>query len=135
MLATLLAALLASAAPATDCHVGAYRLSDGSTLDIAPTDSDALRWRRIDGSTGKLTRGANDVWTSTLGWTDRPDGKEVRFGDCASGKLSFNGMVAQRIPLEVQETTFKGDGGTKLVGRLLLPPGRQGTRGRVGARG
>jgi pimeloyl-ACP methyl ester carboxylesterase len=123
MLATLLAALLASAAPATDCHVGAYRLSDGSTLDIAPTDSDALRWRRIDGSTGKLTRGANDVWTSTLGWTDRPDGKEVRFGDCASGKLSFNGMAAQRIPLQVQETTFKGDGGTKLVGRLLLPPG------------
>lgn len=123
MLATLLTALLATAAPATDCHVGAYRLSDGSTLDIAPTDSDALRWRRIDGSTGKLTRGAHDAWISTFGWTDRPDGKEVRFGDCASGKLSFNGMAAQRIPLQVQETTFTGDGGTKLVGRLLLPPG------------
>ncbi|MDR3447450.1 CocE/NonD family hydrolase [Dyella sp.] len=123
MLATLLTALLASAAPATDCHIGAYRLSDGSTLDIAPTDSDALRWRRIDGASGKLTRGANDTWSSTLGWTDRPDGKDVRFADCAKGRIDFGGMAGERIPLQVQQTTFTGDGGTRLVGRLILPPG------------
>ncbi|AIF46070.1 alpha/beta hydrolase family protein [Dyella japonica] len=124
MLATLLAALLAGSAPAADCHIGAYRLSDGSTLDIAPTDTDALRWRHIDGSTGKLTRAANDTWTSTLGWTDRPDGKDVRFVDCAKGKLSFDGKSGQRMPLQVQETSFAGDGGTRLVGRLILPPGQ-----------
>jgi dienelactone hydrolase len=123
MLATLLAALLASSAPAADCHIGAYRLSDGSALDIAPSDEQTLRWRRNDGSTGKLVRGANDVWSSSFGWTDRPDGKDVRFVDCARGKLSFGGMAGERIPLQVQETTFTGDGGTKLVGRLILPPG------------
>lgn len=123
MLATLLTALLASSTTAPDCHIGAYRLSDGSVLDVAPSEGDALRWRRIDGSTGKLTRGAGDTWTSTFGWTDRPDGKEVRFTDCAKGTLSFNGMKGERIPLVVKETTFTGDGGTKLVGRLILPPG------------
>src|SRR5579859_4334294 len=92
MLATLLTALLAGSAPAPDCHIGAYRLSDGSAVDVAPTDGDALRWRRIDGSTGKLSRGADDTWTSTFGWTDRPDGKTVRFTDCAKGKLSFGDM-------------------------------------------
>ena len=123
MLATLLTALLAGSAPAPDCHIGAYRLSDGSAVDVAPTDGDALRWRRIDGSTGKLSRGADDTWTSTFGWTDRPDGKTVRFTDCAKGKLSFGDMQGERMPLVVKETTFTGDGGTKLVGRLILPPG------------
>src|SRR5579859_4517465 len=92
MLATLLTALLASSTTAPDCHIGAYRLSDGSVLDVASSEGDALRWRRIEGSTGKLTRGADDTWTSTFGWTDRPDGKEVRFTDCAKGTLSFGGM-------------------------------------------
>lgn len=124
MLTTLLTALLASATPVTNCHVGGYQLSDGSTLDIAPTDSDALRWRRIDGSTGKLVRGANDTWTSSFGWTDRPDGKDLHFDDCAKGGITFAGMKGQRMPLQVQEVTFTGDGGTKLVGRLILPPGK-----------
>jgi pimeloyl-ACP methyl ester carboxylesterase len=124
MLAYLLASLLSSTQPALDCHVGAYRLTDGSMVDIAPTDSDALRWRRLDGSTGKLTHGDGEVWTSSLGWTDRPDGKSVQFSDCAKGQLSFHGMKGTRIPFQVQETTFTGDGGTKLVGRLILPPGQ-----------
>lgn len=124
MLTTLLAALLASAAPATDCHVGSYRLSDGSALDIGTSDDNTLRWRRIDGSTGKLKRGAGDSWTSTFGWTDRPDGKDVQFTDCANGKITFDGKQGERIPFQVQETTFAGDGGTRLVGRLILPPGK-----------
>jgi len=124
MLATLLAALLASAAPVANCHVGAYRLADGSTLDIAPSEGDALRWRRIDGSSGKLVRGANDQWTSSFGWTDRPDGKDVHFADCAKGELSFGGIKGRRMPLQVQDVSFTGDGGTRLVGRLILPPGQ-----------
>lgn len=124
MLATLLATLLAAATPTANCHVGAYRLSDGSTLDIAPTDDAGLRWRRLDGSTGKLTRGANEVWTSHFGWTDRPDGKDVRFSDCAEGKLTFDGKEGERIALQMQDITFAGDGGTRLVGRLILPPGK-----------
>jgi len=123
MLTTLLAALLAASAPATDCHVGSYRLSDGSVLDIGTADDNFLRWRRIDGSTGKLKRGADDLWTSTFGWTDRADGKDVQFTDCAKGTLTFDGKQGKRIALQVQQTSFIGAGGTRLAGRLVLPPG------------
>ncbi|RDI97288.1 alpha/beta hydrolase [Dyella solisilvae] len=124
MLATLLVALLASAQPVPDCHIGAYRLTDGSTVDIAPADPDGLRWRRIDGATGKLTHGQGDTWSSTLGWTDRPDHKQVTFTDCASGGIRFDGVNGHRIAFEVHDTVFAGDGGTRLVGRLILPPGK-----------
>lgn len=123
MLAALFAMLLAASAPAADCHIGAYRLDDGNTLDIAPSEGDALRWRHIDGSSGKLTRGTGDTWRSTFGWTDRPDGKDVRFIDCAKGDITFGSMKGQRIALQVKETSFNGDGGTRLIGRLILPPG------------
>lgn len=124
MLAVLLASLLSSAQPAIDCHVGAYRLSDGSTVDIGPTQPDGLRWRRIDGSTGKLKHGDGDVWTSTSGWTDRPDHKDVTFTDCAKGGIRFGDMDGQRIAFDVHDTVFKGEGGTRLVGRLILPAGK-----------
>ena len=59
ILGTLVAALcisfvapVARASQAIDCHVGTYRLSDGEMLDIAPSDNNALRWRRFDGTTG-----------------------------------------------------------------------------------
>src|SRR6185312_16266026 len=56
--------LLASAAPAfaaetSDCHIGSYRLADGSFVDIAPLDDGMLRWRRFDGSTGALHKAAD----------------------------------------------------------------------------
>jgi poly(3-hydroxybutyrate) depolymerase len=123
MFSLLFAALLASAPPAADCHVGAYRLADGQSLDIAPSDEGRLRWRRIDGASGQLRREHDDSWKSTFGWTDRPDGKEVVFTDCTKGDLTFGGMAAKRIPLEVHDTVFTGDGGTRLAGRLILPPG------------
>src|SRR5258708_3144441 len=69
----------ASAAETVDCHVGIYRMSDGRTVDIAPTDGDTLRWRRFDGSTGLLTRTADGLWTSTFVWTVRPDGRAAPF--------------------------------------------------------
>lgn len=123
MFSLLFAALLASAPAAADCHVGAYRLADGQSLDIAPSDEGTLRWRRIDGASGQLHREHDENWKSTFGWTDRTDGKEVIFKDCAKGELTFGGMAGKRIPLEVHDTVFTGEGGTRLVGRLLLPPG------------
>lgn len=126
MLTYLLTALLASApvSATDDCVVGAYRLGDGSTLDIALSEGKTLRWRRIDGSTGQLTPATDGRWTSTLGWTGRPDGKDVRFGTCREGRLTFGGMKGERIPLVVHDTRFAGEGGTRLVGRLILPPGK-----------
>ena len=105
-----------------NCHVGAYRLGDGSVVDVGPSDGSHLRWRREDGTTGLLTSHADGTWTSTLGWTDRPDGIKVTFSDCAKGRIDFNGTRGNRIAFDVTNTRFQGAGVT-LAGRLVLPKG------------
>lgn len=122
MLSILLAVALSSSPVAIDeCLVGAYRLPDAS-IDVAPSDG-GMRWRHVDGRTGKLVRAQDGSWISLGGWTDRPDGRRIAFSDCATGTLTFDGIVARRIPLEVTETEFEGDGGLRLAGRLLMPEG------------
>ena len=106
----------------SDCHVGAYRLRDGAFVDIAAADDGHLRWRREDGTSGLLTVGKDGRWTSTLGWTERPDGKRVSFSDCGAGRIAFDGVSGQRIALEVTETSFDG-AGVRLAGRLVMPKG------------
>ena len=105
-----------------DCRIGIYQLHDGSDVDIGLTDGDHLRWRRKDGTTGVLTETSNDQWTSTLGWTGRSDGKHVSFSECSTGKIVFDGLPGQRIPLDVKDTMFQGDG-VRLAGRLVMPKG------------
>jgi dienelactone hydrolase len=105
-----------------NCHIGSYRLSDGQTLDIAPSDGDALRWRTFTGETGHLKENKDGSWTSTFGWTEKPDGKTVSFSDCARGEITFGTETGRRIAFDVSETTFES-GGTKLVGRLVMPKG------------
>ncbi len=122
MLQFLLAAALAASA-AGDCHVGAWRLDDGAVMDIAPAGDGKLRWRRLDGETGLLEADEADHWNSTLGWTGRADGHRVAFGACGAGTMAFDDTNARRIPLDTTATTFAGAGGTRLAGRLLLPPG------------
>src|SRR5581483_8814719 len=46
----------AAAGVTSDCHIGSYRLSDGTALDIAPSDDGTLRWRTFTGETGQLHR-------------------------------------------------------------------------------
>jgi pimeloyl-ACP methyl ester carboxylesterase len=104
-----------------DCRIGSYRLDDGSHVDVGAGNDEHLRWRRQDGTTGELTRGANDNWTSTLGWTGRTDGKRVGF-DCDAGRITFAGMPGRRVALEVIDTIFDG-AGVRLAGRLVMPKG------------
>jgi pimeloyl-ACP methyl ester carboxylesterase len=104
-----------------DCPVGVYQLDDGSKLDVGQSDGDHLRWRKQDGTTGLLTKGGNDVWTSTLGWTGRPDGKRVSF-DCGKGTINFADVPGKQIPLEVTTVMFQG-AGVQLAGRLVMPQG------------
>jgi alpha-beta hydrolase superfamily lysophospholipase len=118
----LVATPAARAAETPDCHIGTYRMSDGGIVDVAPSDGNTLRWRRFDGTTGALTKKADDIWTSTFGWTGRPDGKTVRFSDCAAGRIDFAGSEGHRIAFDVADTTFMSHG-VKLVGRLVLPHG------------
>lgn len=114
-------ALPAGSAAPDDCAAGAYRLADGSFVDIAPIDESQLRWRRPDGTTGALTRTPGGGWTSTLGWTDRPDGTRVSF-DCARDAITFDTLEGRRLTLAVSETRFTVQGAT-LAGRLVMPEG------------
>jgi hypothetical protein len=119
--------LLLLAAPAfadatRNCHIGSYRLVDGSAVDVAPSDGDTLRWRLFIGETGQLHPQKDGSWTSTYGWTTRPDGKTVSFSDCANGGITFGRERGKRIAFDVHNTTFES-GGVKLVGRLVMPEG------------
>ena len=105
-----------------ECHVGSYRLSDGSEVDIGNADGGKLRWRRKDGTSGALTRSPDGRWRSTMGWTDRPDGIGVAFAGCAEGAITFAGVAGRKLEFEVTQTRFKGAGVT-LAGRLTMPPG------------
>jgi pimeloyl-ACP methyl ester carboxylesterase len=105
-----------------DCRIGIYHLRDGSDVDIAPGEDSHLRWRRKDGTSGELTETADGTWTSTLGWTSRPDGKRVSFAACDKGEITFAGVSGQRIALAVTETRFQSRG-VSLAGRLLMPKG------------
>ncbi|MBL6938409.1 MAG: alpha/beta hydrolase [Alphaproteobacteria bacterium] len=124
VLAAVAAVLVSGSAawPADDCHVGSYRFANGAVIDLAPTDEGTLRWRMFDGTVGTL-HPKDGSWTSTLGWTDRPDGHAIELPDCARGKISFDGRTATRIAFDVTETTFIGRDGVKLKGRLVLPKG------------
>ena len=123
--AMLVAALLPSEAHAADapaCHAGAYRLLDGSVVGIDRLSEPAqLRWRRVDGTTGLLSP-ADGAWRSTTGWTGRPDGKVVRFGECADARIAFDGQAGSKIAFDITETRFAGKG-EQLRGRLVLPQG------------
>jgi uncharacterized protein len=125
IVATAMFVLAAESAPASDdltgdCRIGTYHLQDGADVDIGATEGPHLRWRRADGTTGVLIKESDGSWTSTLGWTQRPDGKRVSFSDCASGEINFDGVKGKRIAFDVTETKFQGAGVT-LAGRLLMP--------------
>jgi pimeloyl-ACP methyl ester carboxylesterase len=119
---SMLASPIARASSASDCHVGVYRLSDGSVIDLGATEGPELRYRQLDGTTGALRAAAGGAWASTLGWTDRPDGKHFTLGACGTGELRIDELTGQRVELDATETRFKS-GGVELVGRLVLPRG------------
>lgn len=116
----LLRPLVAMADVVNDCHIGSYRLADGRTVDIAPSEGNTLRWRLFTGETGQLQKQADGNWTSTFGWTGRPDGMSVAFADCDD--ISFGKESGKRIVFDVSDTSFESVG-VKLVGRLIMPKG------------
>lgn len=113
--------------PQQACYVGAYRLADGRSIDIAPSEGSDLRWRLLDGRTGRLS--AKDAWAGTVGWTERKDDTKVAFNGCAQiASLTFKeegrpAVAGKRLEFEIRETSFKS-GDVMLKGRLVLPEGR-----------
>ena len=75
-----------------NCHIGTYRFTQRAEVDIGGGEEGKLRWRRKDGTTGQLTRAGDGSWTSTLGWTDRPDGIRVTFAPCGADGIWFDGV-------------------------------------------
>jgi uncharacterized protein len=127
VVATTIFALAAEIAIASDdltgdCRIGTYHLQDHTDVDIGATEGPHLRWRRGDGTTGKLTKESDGSWRSTLGWTQRSDGKHVSFSDCANGEINFDGVKGKRIAFDVTDTKFQG-AGVRLAGRLVMPKG------------
>lgn len=114
---------IADPAPA-DCHIGIYRLKDGSDVDIGSAEDGKLRWRRTDGRAGTLAppMDSSDTWSSTLGWTEHADGIEVSLPPCAEQRIKFNGQVGTRIQFDVVNTRFRVED-AELAGRLVLPKG------------
>ena len=108
LITTILLALASavSAAAEVPCEVGSYLMSDGTSLDIAPGEAGKLRWRQPDGRTGELTSQGKGRWTSTLGWTGRPDGHRVTISDCKRGEIRFDRLTGRRIPLIQNDTRF-----------------------------
>jgi len=112
----------AEANTAAPCEAGSYAMADGSALDIAAAEPGQLRWRRTDGRSGALKPQGHGRWTSTLGWTDKPDGHRVAIRDCGRDGLRFDAIKGKRIALAQTDTRFEGSG-VELAGRLTLPPG------------
>src|SRR5438309_1778482 len=112
----------AGAVPPPDCHLGIYRLGNGETLDVDSAGDGMLRWLKFTGERGGLHLEKNGTWSSTYGWTERPDGKTVRFSDCSNGTVDFNGITGHRLAFDVMNTAFMSDG-VKLAGRLVMPKG------------
>jgi uncharacterized protein len=122
LLGAMRATMAGNAAEEPGCHVGTYRFAQRPEVDIGPGEQGKLRWRRLDGTSGELTRAGDGSWTSTRGWTGRPDGIRVTFGRCGSGSLRFDGVQGTRVAFDVTETRFAVEDAV-LAGRLVMPRG------------
>jgi len=114
---------LPTAAFPAECEASWYELADGSGVDIAPVEEGHYRWRRLDGTSGLLTKLPSGKWSSTLGWTERSDGKTVDLAACASGVIGFDGQSGRRVDLATTKVDFSS-AGVQLAGRLVMPPGK-----------
>lgn len=117
----------AGAPPGADvasCATGLYQLAEGGQVDVAPASpAGSLRWRRLDGTSGLLTRMDSGRWKSTLGWTGRDDGIDVDLSACAAGRIRFDGQTGQRVALPTQDAMFGATDAVMLAGRLVMPTG------------
>ncbi|HEY6123880.1 MAG TPA: alpha/beta hydrolase [Steroidobacteraceae bacterium] len=121
----LLAIACATTPPAwgADCRIGLYQLANQDFVDIAPAGDSKLRWRRPDGTSGALSENTDGSWSSTLGWTGKPDGRRISFTSCDAGGIEFDGIAGRRAALETRELKFESAGAT-LAGRLVMPAGK-----------
>ncbi|MET3527026.1 alpha/beta hydrolase [Phenylobacterium koreense] len=122
-LAALAPSVTQAATPSLACHIGAYRLSDGVPVVISSSGEDALRYRFLDGRSGRLFPAADGSFESGPGWSSRtPVQLRVRFGDCKAGTIRLDAREGHRIVQPVTPIRFHS-GTEELYGELHLPEG------------
>lgn len=115
-----------STPPPGACHFGAYRQPDGTALIIDSSDEPNLRYRRLDGVSGKLFHVGEGQYEGGVGWSVRePVAVRARFGACGEGRLTIQQgagpeIEARRIALPTVPITF-ASGPERLYGELVLP--------------
>lgn len=122
------AAAQQTAAPA-GCRNGAYAMSDGSQLIISPSMGNDLRYRRLDGTTGRLYLQADSSYLSGPGWANAKDPNIfARFSGCPHDSLVFRQdgktLTGKRIPLPVIPLRFDVKDAA-VYGELFLPADRK----------
>ena len=112
------------------CHNGAYELSDGSRLVIQPSDPGNLRYRLLDGTSGRLYRVSENHYESGDGWSVRePVTLRVAFRDCDGDIVQWQRgndqqFRGRRIPLPTRPVYFQS-GAATLYGELVMPVNRK----------
>jgi uncharacterized protein len=116
----------AATAPGLQSAVGAYRFADGSAAALVQQDGGL---RLVDYRTGalrQLTQRSRTLFVGGPG-VSLPEPVSVTVALAESrgrvAALRLDGSVGARIPLVTESATF-GDGGVRLAGRLLRPPGK-----------
>lgn len=135
LLSLLIATLIAGAASGQQTTTfsagrnGAYALSDGSQLIISPSMDNDLRYRRQDGTTGRLYLQADSSYLSGPGWANakNPD-IFAHFGGGDRDSLVFQQdgktLTGKRIPLPVIPLHVNVRDAS-LYGELFLPVDRK----------
>lgn len=126
-LASVVACGSATAAPTPSlaCHAGPYRLSDDREIVISPSGEEALRYRFLDGRSGRLFPTGAGAFEGGPGWSARePVETRASFGDCAAGLITFRqggaSLQGRRIVLPITPVRFT-NGDVELYGELHLP--------------
>jgi pimeloyl-ACP methyl ester carboxylesterase len=109
-------------ASAARCQSGAYELADGARFVIQPSNEQNLRYRFLDGTSGKLYPVAGG-YESGEGWSVREpvtlrvrcDGERVQFH-----RLDAPALTGKRIALPTTPITFRS-GDANLYGELVAP--------------
>ena len=110
-----------ASSPALACHIGAYRLSDGVEVVISASGEDALRYRFLDGRSGRLFPTDEGGFESGPGWSGRsPVQLRAHFGDCSVGTIRLGERDGRRVVQPVIPIRFR-NGGEELYGELHLP--------------
>lgn len=106
------------------CLVGSYRLTSGDVIDVGLSSPDHLRWRVMSGDVGRVSRGEDDLWSGTRGWSDQTHPGTLRMDACGETGIELSGVdgaegLATPVTFNVQDVRFAG-ADEELAGRLVM---------------